>query len=703
MTSPAAEFIAKSVEMREAGRIDEALIAAKHAVKVGPDEANAWWQLSLAVLEKDGQGAAVPHLKKTVELAPSFVYGWYRLGFAFKKSGMTDEAIEAWETAIEEDPVRVDALRALVGAYGERDLHGDDGKLFEALKTLDQLEELTPTEESKLGVAYYKKKEYHNAIRKYRKDPDYSDYFNMALCFASETMGQDADAVDAYRMAIRLKSDFSRAQIELDKLLPRTQKLRSLALAAGKGLLPQDQWFINYVNPFELLNLHKDRDPFELDAKEIQKAKKLLLQEIDLEGGQIEWVSGLTIDRSRAIKVVDEMTDPIVRYNHYLVFQWAPLCRFLSRGDIDHFAVDPDSSPLDLIAELYGDEDALNWISGTFTAQFNLVFAKALEKRDPSLIECMLDGRRWVSPQDEDRCFEGAQRQIDRLLEPLRAAKESAEKKKPLAASISSILNQGSMGKIIGLLPIALQQAQNDAVDLIRTISVRAYNYHDDADVAKEIMLIGQQLAKRSPSLQLKFKEDIKTLDDKIKESRKDEASVNLRGECFEITRDYVSFGKSKMKVGDVKTVRWGNVKSRSGTVEMLNMTMSIGDWSTDLPEFNSTVNSNFEDVKKLFDTLVNAMFVYVIPHVLEAVRKQIADNQATTYGAVTVDRYGVLFTIPGWFGDKHEHCPWRRLKSEIVNGDAIITDSTNPKAKVSLSLPDVDNAFIIHLIIKNQ
>jgi tetratricopeptide (TPR) repeat protein len=104
--------------MREAGRIDEALIAARHATKVDPNEANAWWQLALAVLAKDGQGAAVPHFKKTVELSPSFAYGWYRLGFALKKSGMTDEAVDAWVRAIEEDPVSVDALNALVDTYG---------------------------------------------------------------------------------------------------------------------------------------------------------------------------------------------------------------------------------------------------------------------------------------------------------------------------------------------------------------------------------------------------------------------------------------------------------------------------------------------------------------------------------------------------------------------------------------------------------
>ena len=68
--------------MREAGRIDEAIIAAKRATTVDPEDVNAWWQLGLAVAEKDGAAAAIIYFKKTVELQDGFAYGWHRLGAA---------------------------------------------------------------------------------------------------------------------------------------------------------------------------------------------------------------------------------------------------------------------------------------------------------------------------------------------------------------------------------------------------------------------------------------------------------------------------------------------------------------------------------------------------------------------------------------------------------------------------------------------
>ena len=94
MPSLAEEFVKKAVEHRENGRLDEAIIAARRATALDPESANSWWQLGLAVTDKEGYGAALSPLKKTVELTPSFAYGWHRLGLAYKKTGQTDEAVK---------------------------------------------------------------------------------------------------------------------------------------------------------------------------------------------------------------------------------------------------------------------------------------------------------------------------------------------------------------------------------------------------------------------------------------------------------------------------------------------------------------------------------------------------------------------------------------------------------------------------------
>lgn len=97
------DLVKKCVELREAGRLEEAIISARRATSVDPESANAWWQLALAVAEKDGDAAALEHFKQTVELADQYGFGWHRLGNAYKEIEKMDEAIVAWETACEYD------------------------------------------------------------------------------------------------------------------------------------------------------------------------------------------------------------------------------------------------------------------------------------------------------------------------------------------------------------------------------------------------------------------------------------------------------------------------------------------------------------------------------------------------------------------------------------------------------------------------
>ena len=107
MTSAADDLVKKAVELREAGRIDEAIIAARRATSIDPDDANTWWQLGLAIFEKDGAAAAIGHFKKTVELAEGFAYGWHRLGAAYKKTGAVRAKSEVIRLVLIEAAARI--------------------------------------------------------------------------------------------------------------------------------------------------------------------------------------------------------------------------------------------------------------------------------------------------------------------------------------------------------------------------------------------------------------------------------------------------------------------------------------------------------------------------------------------------------------------------------------------------------------------
>jgi tetratricopeptide (TPR) repeat protein len=709
MSTEAEEFTKKATELRSSGRIDEAILAARKATTLDPELANAWWQLALSVADKDGDLAALAHFKKTVELAPNFSYGWSRLGTALHATGSVDEAEEAWLEAVETDPESVQDLRILLALYKERKAEGDKLKLLDTLEKLDALKGLTNSDIHTLAIAYYNKGEHLNAIHHYKRylaqGKDSAGYFNLGLAYSQESISQDADAVDCWKMSLRLKPGYERAEKSIADVLPKLQQLRNkvLALQEQSSLLTPDQLYINYINPFELLQLSDVTTDNDLEVKDIQKAKKQLLQEVELEDGAISWMPHLTIDRSRAIQVVDDLSNQTKEYFHLLVNENKDLLNFLSRGRIDHFLVDPNASQVTIFEQ--PDlliEDFTAWVSGMFSKQYNIVFAKALERREPALIEAMLDGRRWVLAEDEDKCFELALRQCDSLLEPLRKIEQSTKSTKPTLSAVKQALETQKSGEILTLLPSVFQNILNEAADLIRNISVSANNDHHDPDQAKAILALAKNFAARAPSVRLRIEKDAQTLDDIIKREKAHESFLTFGGKSYSITRDGATFAEKKLLVSEIETLRWGMTYGRVNGVQSNEYNIVIGGPGAKTLSLSWKSTNNISEQQELFSSFVEAAVTYLLPQVTERLGSQLKKGGTLLIGGVSVSKHGVVLKTQGWFSTKEELCPWARLKSEISNGDLIISDKASPKAKVELPLGKIDNAWVLHWMVRN-
>lgn len=707
MTDDAKGFIKKSVDHRENGRLEEAVLTARHATTLDPKDANAWWQLALSIYEKDGIGSAFPHFKKTTELAPSFSYGWYRLGEAYKKTAQLNEAIASWEESIELDDGRADSLVALLHAYREREREGDEHKVFKILKTLDAQNKLPPGELNALGVEFHKRKEYYKSVIYFRRyaiaDGGPIGFYNLGLAYSAAEIGQDADAIDSWRRALQQDPTYAKAQTNLDRVI---QPLLGLAsrLRENSHVLTQDLMYLTYINPYELLNLSDVDDASNIDIKIVQKAKKLLLQEIELEDGNIEWMHGLKIDRSRALQVADELSDESKSRHHLLVYKSKSLLNFLSKGHLDHFLVDADESPTLLLNAIEDSTDSFAaWLSTFFAPQYDLLLTKAIEAKNMDAIECLLDGRRWVVAEDEDSCFDGARRQVQRLLKPLQDGAEKFENLKPSLASVTAVINSGKAGPILSVLPSAFQKEQTEAASLVRRISISAYNQHGDADLAKEIAELARSFASRSPSLRHRIDEDVATLNERITEERKNETSLTLKGTGYSIKRDGVRFGSQFIPTDKLETVRWGISISRSGSITTYAYSMVIGGTGASVATVSWSVIHDIKTQTDLFNEFVNACFAYVLPAIHEKLNAQMEQGSTIRFGPVTASRSGVTFTVNGWFNSRTELCPWKRLNAQITNGNLVIFDSADSKLKSTLTLSEVDNAYVLYVMIQNK
>ncbi len=159
------------------------------------------------------------------------------------------------------------------------------------------------------------------------------------------------------------------------------------------------------------------------------------------------------------------------------------------------------------------------------------------------MLECLLDGRRWVAASHDDKCFENARRLVERLLAPLREAKERAADEKPSVSALRGLLEKDGLLGILNLLPTYFRDHQNTAVALIRDIAITCFNKHDDTDLSREVLHLTKMFHFKSADLNRQLEEDFAKVEELIREERKHEAKMASGTEAWEITKEGVRKG----------------------------------------------------------------------------------------------------------------------------------------------------------------
>ena len=345
----------------------------------------------------------------------------------------------------------------------------------------------------------------------------------------------------------------------------------------------------------------------------------------------------MILDRSRAIALADEFTnDPDTTRFHITVFEHPPLRDFLSRGELRRFLIEPGDGYPDIIDVLEGDRPFARWLSPIFAAQYDLVFAKAVERRDPQLLECLVAGRRWVLPQDEERCFRASARLIDRAIEPLVQLGRQCFTEPVRTDAVRSVLDKDRTGQLLALLPSYFLEQLSKAADALRAVSLSLNNQHDAPDEALAVIELSAPIAKRSPSLMQRIKDDRQALEERIEAARKDEARLTLGGQPLEITREGVQALGRSLKANEVTSVRWGVKVGRDGVgiVHHYHMSMA-GDSGPPVSIY--WMSKDLEAQDALFQQLVRAVFAYVLPGCLRRFQDAVVRGEAKRVGTPCV------------------------------------------------------------------
>ncbi len=496
-------------ELFNAGKYAEAIPLYQTIVESDPADLNAWQCLVMSLRNTQAYVAGVETAKAALKVHPRSAWLWRELGNMLIKHERLDEALKAFDQAKRIEPGSEWLWRYLSQLHKARKQPALEA---EALEELVDLDKASAADLNRLGIIHHDNKNYSRALEFYRASAVMEDwtapYFNMGLVYNDPEVSQDADAADAYRRALLIDATYQKANAELEttkaKLIPLAVQARSQA----EGLVRKEDRYQHYLNPFEVLQLEAEDDHDSVDPKVIQRAKKRLLQELELNEGRVSWLDDQAVDKSRALTIDDELLDETKRRYHRTIARNKRLTRFLTHGDVDHFLYADDYFPVDALGLLEEDDGFRAFLSKPFASQYNAVLTRAMDKRAMAVVEVLFDGRRWVETEDLDTCLSGAYKRASQLMETVKKLSEESESRVVSLAEIQNTLSVHDIPSLFNLLPVQFRGYQTQMVGALRSLAINCHNVHQQTEMSRGILQLCKQFNFKSAELNELLKKD---------------------------------------------------------------------------------------------------------------------------------------------------------------------------------------------------
>jgi len=501
------------------GKYAEAIPLYREVVEIDASDLSAWEHLVCSLRNTQAYEAGVETSKTALKLHARSAWLWRELGQMLIKLDRLDEANRTLDQARRIEPETEWLWRYYADLYRKQKNYSEEAT---ALEELIRLEMATSSDLNLIGIAYRKGNNYGRALSFYRMsarmEADSATYFNLGLLFNDSEVSQDADATDAYRRALQINPTYAKAQKQLSLTTSKLIPLAKQALEIAKYVIHLGERYQYYLNPFEALQIDAETD--QLDVKVIQKSKKKLLQELDLNDGRVSWLEDQPLDRSRVLVIADELDDVVRRNYHRLIYRNEPLLRFLTHGDIRHFLYSDDYFPEELLHLLEEDDGFRAFLSIPFATQYNVLLSQAIESNALTVVEVLFDGRRWVEDADIDLCLSGAFKRVGKLVDILTSLESQSEARLVGFPEIQNALNVHHIVELFNLLPTQFRAQQTQVVACLRSLAINSHNKHGQTEMSKNILLLCKEFQFKSHSLNEKLKEDYAKIEEIISEQR---------------------------------------------------------------------------------------------------------------------------------------------------------------------------------------
>jgi tetratricopeptide (TPR) repeat protein len=684
------------------GRLEEALLAARAAVADNDESANAWWQLTLVQGALGNVKEQCKALLQVIELAPHFTFGRSYYGNLLLKQGRSNEATEQFELALLEDPDHLASLRGMLAVLEPKKGVETIARCVQLLQKIRDQGEADETEMFSLAYYYGQQDDSFAAAHIYENLPALATKStalqNLGVMYRN--LQRSADAMDALRISHRVDDSNAKVTRLVNETAQERGALREELRKQADPYLEQADWHHHYVNPFTLLDLSPEQA--KESVKALQKARQAVLRELELEDNSVSWVPGLHIDRSSALALFEELNDPARLEMHACVFRAPALEAFLSKGSLKHFTQDlPDDSDVQL--QTLVSHELVASLSVKFAAQFDDVLTKAIERIDAPAVRALMSGRRWVLPEHDELCFEGATRSLLRMGEELDRLREKAKGAAVHISQVQHLLERWKLAKLLPWLPLEFHKVHEQVYRNVSQISIAHYGRTENAEEALVLLDLAKVSAVKSVALRHEYESGRETLLGFIAEENKAAVSLTFGSKTFTINKVGVTYDNKSIPAAQVHAFRWGMTQTRAQPPAW-RLSISFGDGKgQELGVSWVAEGPTFDKQRAHWGELIDAAAAYLLDHALTNFKKKLSTGVQLPMGDAVVFEEGVRFTVKGFIFSHERAAPWANIATSLVNGDVVLRDRTHPKAIARVPIATTDNALLLRMLTPHK
>jgi protein O-GlcNAc transferase len=234
-------------------QFDAAIDSYKQALKIRPDSAEIYNNMSIALERKGDSGAAIKSSKQALKIKPDFAEAYNNLGNAQEGEGKLEAAMESYKKALKIKPDYADALYNIGNALKNKgSLEAAIGSYQRALKIKPDYVEA----HNNMGFALSVKGDLDAALDSYQQainlKPDYADaYYNRGNTLAKR--GELEAGIKSYGMALKINPTHQSARAE--KLHQQSQICDWAAIEQDRHLISKLGISTESISPFSLQSL----------------------------------------------------------------------------------------------------------------------------------------------------------------------------------------------------------------------------------------------------------------------------------------------------------------------------------------------------------------------------------------------------------------------------------------------------------------